>query len=92
MGATRIGANRIGANRIGANRIGANRMGASPIPTNRAKLWQAYYYEPIVRNDRELNAIRQYIIDNPIHWRMDRDNLENLRKLPPPERILARNG
>ncbi len=56
-------------------------------PSRRAKFWQGNYYEHIVRNDRELNAIRQYIIDNPINWKMDRDNLENLRKLPPPEKV-----
>lgn len=56
-------------------------------PSRRAKFWQHNYYEHIVRNDRELNAIRQYIIDNPINWKMDRDNLENLRKLPPPEKV-----
>ncbi len=56
-------------------------------PSRRAKFWQHNYYEHIVRNDRELNAIRQYIIDNPIHWKMDRDNLENLRKLSPPEKV-----
>jgi REP element-mobilizing transposase RayT len=56
-------------------------------PSRRAKFWQANYYEHIVRNDRELNAIRQYIIDNPINWKMDRDNLENLRKLPSPEKV-----
>ena len=56
-------------------------------PSRRAKFWQANYYEHIVRNDRELNAIRQYIIANPINWKMDRDNLENLRKLPPPEKV-----
>ena len=56
-------------------------------PSRRAKFWQQNYYEHIVRNDRELNAIRQYIIDNPLHWKMDRDNLGNLRKLPPPEKV-----
>ena len=30
------------------------------------KLWQRDYYERIIRNDRELNNIRKYIIDNPI--------------------------
>ena len=55
-------------------------------PSRRAKFWQRNYYEHIIRNDRELNAIRQYIIDNPINWRMDRDNLENMRNLPPPEK------
>lgn len=56
-------------------------------PSRRAKFWQHNYYEHIVRTDRELNAIRQYIIDNPLNWKMDRDNLENLRKLPPPEKV-----
>jgi len=56
-------------------------------PSRRAEFWQGNYYEHIVRNDRELNAIRQYIIDNPINWETDRDNLENLNKLPPPEKI-----
>jgi putative transposase len=56
-------------------------------PSRRAKFWQKNYYEHIIRNDRELNAIRQYIIDNPINWKMDRDNLENLRKLTPPEKV-----
>jgi len=31
--------------------------------------------------------IRQYIIDNPINWKTDRDNLENLRKLTPAEKV-----
>ena len=56
-------------------------------PLRRAKFWQGNYYEHIIRNDRELNAIRQYIIDNPINWKTYRDNLDNLRKLPPPEKV-----
>jgi REP element-mobilizing transposase RayT len=56
-------------------------------PSRRAKFWQRNYYEHIIRNDRELNAIRQYIIDNPINWKLDRDNTGNIRKLPPPESI-----
>ena len=56
-------------------------------PSRRAKFWQGNYYEHIIRNDRELNAIRQYIIDNPVNWKIDRDNPDNLRKLPPPEKV-----
>lgn len=52
-----------------------------------AKFWQDNYYEHIVRNDRELNAIRQYIIDNPRNWQIDRDNLENINNLPPPSKM-----
>ena len=33
-----------------------------------APVWQRNYYEHIVRNDDELNCIRQYIADNPLKW------------------------
>jgi putative transposase len=56
-------------------------------PSRRAKFWQRNYYERIVRNERVLNAIRQYIIDNPLHWDLDRDNRQNLRQLPAPEKV-----
>ena|SRR6266850_4229294 len=36
--------------------------------------WQRNYYEHIVRNEESLNHIRQYIVDNPIRWDLDRDN------------------
>ncbi len=42
------------------------------------KVWQLGYYERIVRNERELNAIRKYIQANPIRWAEDRDNLDTL--------------
>jgi hypothetical protein len=45
------------------------------------------YYEHIIRTDKALNAIRQYIIDNPANWKNDRDNLNNERNLPPPEKV-----
>lgn len=38
------------------------------------QVWQRNYYEHIVRDERELNAIRQYIADNPLKWALDRDN------------------
>jgi REP-associated tyrosine transposase len=52
--------------------------------TSGAPVWQRNYYEHIVRNERELNAIRRYIRSNPLKWALDRDNLENTRRLPPP--------
>ena len=38
------------------------------------KLWQRNYWEHIIRNDDELNRIRQYVIDNPMQWETDREN------------------
>ena len=37
-------------------------------------VWQRNYYEHIIRNDRALNAIRQYIAGNPARWHLDRYN------------------
>lgn len=34
--------------------------------------WQKSYYEHIIRNDRELLAIRKYIKNNPIKWKRDK--------------------
>ena len=37
-------------------------------------VWQRNYYEHIVRDDDELDAIRGYIRDNPLRWALDRNN------------------
>ena len=37
-------------------------------------VWQRNYYERIVRNDDELNRIREYIVGNPTQWESDREN------------------
>jgi REP element-mobilizing transposase RayT len=39
-----------------------------------ALVWQRNYYEHVVRDEGSLNRIRQYILDNPAQWAMDRDN------------------
>jgi len=41
-----------------------------------APLWQRNYYEHIVRNEKSLNRIRQYIINNPANWENDIENVE----------------
>ena len=52
-----------------------------------AVLWQKNYYEHVIRNDRELNNIGWYILNNPLSWQLDRDNPQNIRKLSPPEKV-----
>jgi len=39
------------------------------------RLWQRNYYEHIIRNEIELNQIREYIMNNPLKWLLDRENL-----------------
>jgi len=38
------------------------------------ELWQRNYYEHIIRNENELDQVREYIINNPLQWQFDREN------------------
>jgi REP element-mobilizing transposase RayT len=40
------------------------------------RIWQRNYYEHIIRNQPELDRIRQYIADNPHQWEEDQENPE----------------
>lgn len=48
------------------------------------RVWQRGFHDHIARDERELNAIRRYIHNNPRQWTLDRDNRANIRRLPPP--------
>ena len=37
-------------------------------------VWQRNYYEHIIRNDKELFNIRQYIANNPLQWELENEN------------------
>jgi putative transposase len=55
----------------------------SAIEANRAlglsnrPFWQRNYYEHVIRDEEDLNAIRQYIRDNPGKWLEDPENPSN---------------
>ncbi len=40
--------------------------------------WQSRFYDHIIRNENELNKIREYIIGNPKKWILDKDTPEDL--------------
>ena len=42
-----------------------------------ADVWQRNYYDRVIRNDRELRRIREYIRNNPAQWAKDRENAGN---------------
>jgi len=44
-----------------------------------APLWQRNYHEHIIRNEKSLNSIREYIIANPAQWAVDRENPANIK-------------
>jgi len=41
-------------------------------------LWQRSYYDHIIRSNKSLKRIREYISGNPVNWKQDIDNLINL--------------
>ena len=53
---------------------------------SRTPVWQPRFYEHIIRNDKELNNIREYIVNNPMQWHVDEENpmkddqIENSRR------------
>ena len=49
--------------------------------TPETHVWQRNYYEHVIRDEWDLNEIREYIMSNPLKWEMDRENPENLRQL-----------
>jgi len=40
--------------------------------------WQSRFFDHIIRNREELKRIRQYIIENPLKWELEKNNHENL--------------
>ena len=36
--------------------------------------WQKNYYEHVIRTEEELNRCREYVINNPQTWQLDREN------------------
>jgi len=40
--------------------------------------WQRNYYERVVRDEKELARIREYIAGNPLQWASDRENPESM--------------
>lgn len=42
--------------------------------------WQRNYYEHIIRNEDELNRIREYVVNNPARWAEDREYPQGPKK------------
>jgi putative transposase len=43
-------------------------------PAFPGRLWQRNYYEHVIRDEDDLNRIRQYVMDNPACWAEDENN------------------
>ena len=40
----------------------------------RGRLWQRDYYEHVIRDDRDLDRVRKYVVENPCRWAEDEEN------------------
>ena len=45
-----------------------------------ARVWQRNYYDHVIRDERDLQRIRQYVTDNPMRWELDLLHPNNLSK------------
>ena len=43
-------------------------------------IWQRNYYERVIRNEQELTNAREYIVNNPLKWELDKENPINCRR------------
>ena len=55
----------------------------------RGKFWQDNYYEHVLRNEEEMDRIRQYIVNNPLQWELDRENPLQGKQLQQPEKWMV---
>ena len=57
-------------------RLGVTQNGWLTFP---GRLWQRNYYEHIIRNENDLDEIREYIINNSLKWELDTENPRNIK-------------
>ena len=64
-----------GRTRGSAPTIGEYIKRLKTITTKKQKIWQRNYYEHIIRDDGDLQRIREYIKSNLNNWEMDKLNI-----------------
>ena len=42
-------------------------------PPFQKHVWQRGYYDHVIRNDTDLAETRQYIVNNPLNWTLNKD-------------------
>ncbi len=59
---------------VGAYRAAVSKRINQLRRTSGTPVWQRNYYDHVIRDEADLNRVRQYIIDNPAKWSEDREN------------------
>jgi putative transposase len=63
---------------IGTFKSAVTRQARETAANPELRVWQKNYFERVIRNDRELNAVREYIAQNPTNWARDRETKSDL--------------
>jgi len=58
---------------VGALKSFSSRRYNEIFPPPDKPLWQRAYYEHVIRNDDDLTETREYILNNPLNWEIDRE-------------------
>ena len=53
-------------------KAGVTRESRTQFANAELKIWQRNYWEKVIRDENELNHIRQYIQNNPLKWQLDK--------------------
>ena len=46
-------------------------------PPFEKRIWQRSFYDHVIRDDDDLNRVREYIQNNPLRWALDEENPAN---------------
>ncbi|KPL19229.1 MAG: transposase [candidate division Zixibacteria bacterium SM23_81] len=62
---------------IGAFKTASTKEINKIIKTPGRPIWQRNFYDHVIRSETELRLIREYIVNNPLKWELDRNNPAN---------------
>ena len=54
-----------------------NEVKSGRFPPFEKRIWQRSFYDHVIRDDDDLNRIREYIRNNPLRWALDEENPAN---------------
>jgi putative transposase len=59
-------------------------FGTKGLIYNYNTIWQKSFYDHIIRNEQDLQRIREYVANNPLSWELDSLNLKTQKQVSIP--------
>jgi REP element-mobilizing transposase RayT len=57
---------------LSVNKSQSGKDKLSPTGFNLHKIWQKSFYDHVIRDEKDMNRIREYILNNPLRWKLDK--------------------